>query len=116
MPTLATSPQKNSTTIKNESVSSTPSIPNQIDNSHLIDELKSLKLELDTVKKDSSQFQTDFKSVQTELLEFKKIQEEQTKKMQKKLQDLINEIDEEKKTRLALQVELERLKKTIMNN
>jgi len=115
-PILATSPPNNSTPIKNDSVSSTPSNLNQIDNSHLIDELKSLKLELDTVKKDSSQFQTDFKSVQTELLEFKKIQEEQTKKMQRKLQDLINEIDEEKKTRLALQVELERLKKTIMNN
>jgi hypothetical protein len=115
-PTITTSPPNTSTTIKTDSVSSTPSNQNQIDNSILIDELKSLKLELDTVKKDSSQFQTEFKSVQTELLEFKKIQEEQTKKMQRKLQDLINEIDEEKKTRLALQVELERLKKTIMNN
>ena len=115
-PTITTSPPNTSTTIKTDSVSSSPSNQNQIDNSILIDELKSLKLELDTVKKDSSQFQTEFKSVQTELLEFKKIQEEQTKKMQRKLQDLINEIDEEKKTRLALQVELERLKKTIMNN
>ena len=53
--------------------------------------------------------------MQIELVDLKKVHDEQMKKMQRKLVDLIGEIDEEKKTRLALQVELERLKKTIMN-
>ena len=81
----------------------------------LIDEVAYLKDELDTIKKNSTQSQSDYKSVQNELNDLKKVHDEQMKKMQRKLVDLINEIDEEKKTRLALQVELERLKKTIMN-
>ena len=80
------------------------------------DELAVLKLELDTVRKSSAQTQHEYKNVQNELNDLKKTHDDQMKKMQKKLHDLITEIDEEKKTRLALQVELERLKKTIMSN
>lgn len=83
---------------------------------NLMDELGALRLELDQVKKNSVKSQSDYKQVENELNELKKVHDEQMKKMQKRLQDLISEIDEEKKTRLALQVELERLKKTIMNN
>lgn len=80
------------------------------------DELALLKLELDTVRQNSFQTQFEYKNVQTELNDIKKSHESQMNKMEKKMFDLISEIDEEKKTRLALQVELERLKKTIMNN
>jgi hypothetical protein len=82
----------------------------------LLDEIHTLKNELDTVKKNSNQIKTDFKQVQNELIDLKMQHDDQMKKMQRKLFDLINEIDEEKKTRLALQVELERIKKTLMNN
>lgn len=88
---------------------------NCISQQSLIDEISYLKEELDSIKKNSSQIQNDYKSVQIELVDLKKVHDEQMKKMQRKLVDLIGEIDEEKKTRLALQVELERLKKTIMN-
>jgi hypothetical protein len=82
----------------------------------LVEEVSLLKQELDGVRKDSTQIQLDYKVVSGELNELKKNHDDQMKKMQKKLQDLIVEIDEEKKTRLALQVELERLKKNLMNN
>jgi SH3 domain-containing kinase-binding protein 1 len=82
----------------------------------LLEEISLLKQELDSVRKDSGQIQNDYKLVSGELSELRKNHDDQMKRMQKKLQDLISEIDEEKKTRLALQVELERLKKTIMNN
>ncbi len=82
----------------------------------LIEEISLLKQELDSVRKDSGQIQIDYKLVSGELSDLRKSHDDQMKKMQKKLQDLVSEIDEEKKTRLALQVELERLKKTIMNN
>lgn len=82
----------------------------------LIEEIGFLKQELDSVRKDSGQIHNDYKLVSGELNELRKNHDDQMKRMQKKLQDLISEIDEEKKTRLALQVELERLKKTIMNN
>ena len=85
-------------------------------NGTFADELAVLKLELDTVRKSSAQTQNEYKNVQNELNDLKKTHDDQMKKMQKKLHDLIAEIDEEKKTRLALQVELERLKKTIMSN
>ena len=81
----------------------------------LVDDMASLRQELDTVRKSSAQTQNEYKNVQNELNDLKKTHDDQMKKMQKKLHDLITEIDEEKKTRLALQVELERLKKTIMN-
>ena len=81
--------------------------------STLVEEIQHLRQELDLVKKESTQTHNDYKQVQTELSEIKKGHDEQMKKMQKRLQDLISEIDDEKKTRLALQVELERLKKTI---
>ena len=81
----------------------------------LIDEIGFLKQELEVVRKSSAQIQTEYKNVQSEMADLKKSHDEQMKKMQKNLQDLVTEIDEEKKTRLALQVELERLKKTVMN-
>lgn len=81
----------------------------------LLEEITILKQELDTVRKDSSQIHLDYKSVSGELSDLRNKHEDQMKKMQKKLENLVIEIDEEKKTRLALQVELERLKKTIMN-
>ena len=81
----------------------------------LADDLAVLKQELDTVRKNSAQTQNEYKNVQNELNDLKKTHDDQMKKMQKKLHDLVTEIDEEKKTRRALQVELERLKKTIMN-
>lgn len=80
---------------------------------NLVDEIQVLRQELDSIRKESSQTHADFKSVQSELGEVKKSHDEQMKKMQKRLQDLISEIDDEKKRRLALEVELERLKKTI---
>ncbi len=79
----------------------------------LMDEIQNLKSELDLVKRESAKTNAEHKSVQSELAELKRGHDEQMRKMQKRLQDLVNEIDEEKKTRLALQVELERLKKTI---
>ena len=85
-------------------------------NGTFADELAVLKGELDTVRKSSAQTQNEYKNVQNELNDLKKTHDDQMKKMQKKLHDLITEIDEEKKTRLALQVELERLKKTILSN
>ena len=88
---------------------------NCISQQSLVDEIGLLKEELDSIKKNSTQMQNDYKTVQSELTDLKKIHEEQMKKMSRKLVDLISEIDDEKKTRLALQVELERLKKTIMN-
>jgi predicted nucleic acid-binding Zn-ribbon protein len=81
----------------------------------LIDEIGFLKQELEVVRKSSAQIQTEYKNVQSEMADLKKSHDEQMKKMAKNLQDLVTEIDEEKKTRLALQVELERLKKTVMN-
>jgi chromosome segregation ATPase len=89
---------------------------NNNSSSEITEEMSNLKIELESMKKMSSQVQSDYKQVQTELSDLKKLHEEQMKKMQKRLNDLINEIDDEKKTRLALQVELERLKKTIANN
>jgi hypothetical protein len=79
----------------------------------LMEEIQNLKGELDLVKKESTRTNSDYKGLQSELGEIRRGHDEQMKKMQKRLQDLISEIDEEKKTRLALQVELERLKKTI---
>ena len=81
--------------------------------SRLLDEIQALKGELDVVRKESARTQNDHKGMQSELGEIKRAHDEQMKKMQKRLQDLVSEIDDEKKTRLALQVELERLKKTI---
>lgn len=80
------------------------------------DDLASMKQEIDLIKQSSIEMQNEYKKVQNELVEVKRHHDDQMKKMQKKLNDLIFEIDEEKKTRLALQVELERLKKTIMLN
>lgn len=82
----------------------------------LIDDIGFLKQELESVRKNSTQIQNDYRLVQAELVDMKRVHEEQMRKMQKRLQDMVTEIDEEKKTRLALQVELERLKKTIMNS
>jgi SH3 domain-containing kinase-binding protein 1 len=79
----------------------------------LLDEIQSLKGELDVVRRESARTHQDHKGLQSELGDIKRAHEEQMKKMQKRLQDLVSEIDDEKKTRLALQVELERLKKTI---
>ena len=100
----------------NKSINNTDEERLETLNGTFADELAVLKLELDTVRKSSAQTQHEYKNVQNELNDLKKTHDDQMKKMQKKLHDLITEIDEEKKTRLALQVELERLKKTIMSN
>ena len=82
----------------------------------LLDEIGMLKEELEAMKKNSAQIKTEFKQVKVELGDLRSLHDEQMRKMQRKLFDMVTEIDEEKKTRLALQVELERIKKTIMNN
>ncbi|CAF0913185.1 unnamed protein product [Brachionus calyciflorus] len=80
------------------------------------DDLVQLRQEIEAIKQSNHEVVGEYRKVQNELVEVRKQHEEQMKKMQKKLNDLIFEIDEEKKTRLGLQVELERLKKTIMLN
>lgn len=79
-------------------------------------DLSAMRQEIESLKQSALDAQTESKQVKMELIEIKKINEEQTKKMTKKMNELILEIDEEKKTRLALQVELERLKKIIWHN
>lgn len=79
-------------------------------------DLSAMRQEIESLKQSAMDAQTESKQVKMELIEIKKINEEQTKKMTKKMNELIMEIDEEKKTRLALQVELERLKKIIWHN
>lgn len=83
----------------------------------LIDELQSLRVECENIKKNAARSQQEIKSAyENELNELRRAHDDQMRKLHKNIQDIIVEIDDEKKTRLALQVELERLKKTIMNN
>lgn len=85
--------------------------------SSLVEELQTLRNEVESMKKSAVKSQQEMKSAyESEINELRRSHEEQMKKLQKNFQDVIVEIDDEKKTRLALQVELERLKKTIMNN
>jgi predicted RNase H-like nuclease (RuvC/YqgF family) len=87
-----------------------------VSNLTLVDEMSTLRHELDEVKKNATKNQAEYASVQSELNNLRKLHDDQIKRMEKQMHDLIAEIDDEKKTRLALHVELERLKKTIMNN
>lgn len=80
------------------------------------DEFNSLKMEMEAMKKLTSQIVADLKMVQSEASASKQASQEQILKMQKQLKELIDEIDEEKKTRLSLQVELERVKKTVSHH
>lgn len=83
----------------------------------LIEELQSLRVECESIKKNAARSQQEIKSAyENELNELRRAHDDQMRKLHKNIQDIIVEIDDEKKTRLALQVELERLKKTIMNN
>jgi septal ring factor EnvC (AmiA/AmiB activator) len=77
------------------------------------DEIKSLKQEIDLLRDLTNKLASDYKQLQIESRSQKQSCDEQLVKFQKKLKDLVDEIDDEKKTRLALQVELERIKKTI---
>ena len=94
-----------------------PNLSNSLNNSNqnLFDEINLLKEEIENVKMSSSKIQTDYQRVQGDIVDMKKSHDEQMRKMQRIVNELINEIDEEKKTRLALQVELERIKKNLMN-
>lgn len=76
---------------------------------NLAEDINFLKQELLAVRSEN-------KLIRNELSTTKTQHENQIKKITRNFTDLINEIDEEKKTRLALQVELERLKKTIEVN
>ena len=51
------------------------------------------------------------KEIKQQLGSMKRNHKEQIKKMQRILEDLVSEIDEEKKSRLAFHVEIERLEK-----
>ncbi|RNA32855.1 hypothetical protein BpHYR1_017175, partial [Brachionus plicatilis] len=82
----------------------------------VLDDLSALRQEVETLKVSAAEAHNESERVKVQLDQLKKINEEQTKKMTMKMNELIFEIDEEKKTRLALQVELERLKKTILLN
>ena len=75
----------------------------------LAEDISFLKQELIAVRSENKLIRNELNSTKTQ-------HENQLKKMNRNFTDLINEIDEEKKTRLALQVELERLKKTIEVN
>jgi SH3 domain-containing kinase-binding protein 1 len=77
------------------------------------EEIKNLKQEIELLKEFTTKLSNDYKQLQIESKSQKQSNDEQLQKFQKKLKDLVEEIDEEKKTRLALQVELERIKKTL---
>lgn len=53
--------------------------------------------------------------LQREVVQLREALEQTRKSQDKRINDLLAEIDEEKKVRLNLQVELERLKKMIAN-
>jgi len=76
-------------------------------NKEIFNEVDSLREQLNSVRSENGCIREELRSLKTE-------QEEAMRKMKKKFADLVSEIDEEKKTRLALQVELERIKKNIM--
>ncbi len=76
-------------------------------NKEIFSEVDSLRDQLNSVKSENKFIKEELKGLRAE-------QEEAMRKMKKKFADLVSEIDEEKKTRLALQVELERIKKNIM--
>ncbi len=72
-----------------------------------------MREEIETLKRTTDQILNDYKQLQHETRMQKQSYDDQIQKLQKALKDLVEEIDEEKKTRLALQVEIERLKKTV---
>jgi len=76
-------------------------------NKEIFNEVDLLREQLESVRSENGCIREELRSLKTE-------QEEAMRKMKKKFADLVSEIDEEKKTRLALQVELERIKKNIM--
>lgn len=77
---------------------------------------KTILDEVDLLKDQLQLVHNENKEIKQQLGSMKSKHEEQIKKMQRILEDLVSEIDEEKKTRLALHVEIERLKKNITLN
>lgn len=75
-----------------------------------------LEKEIGSLKEELAVARSENQGLQVELSTFRNQHDEQVKKLQLQMLDLVGEIDEEKKTRLAFQVELERMKKTIMTN
>lgn len=101
----------------NHHVLKTPSPPptytSPVHNNGNNEEVQHLKAELDTLKQLTLKLSNDYKQLQNETRTQKQTYDDQITRLQKKLKDLVDEIDDEKKTRLALQVELERIKKSI---
>lgn len=75
-----------------------------------------LEKEIGYLREELAEARSENQGLQVELSTFRSQHDEQVKRLQLQMLDLVGEIDEEKKTRLAFQVELERMKKTIMTN
>lgn len=92
-----------------------PLLNNTNSNHNNIDEINTLKSEIESLKKITFQLASDYQTLQNESRLAKQSSDDNINKLQKRLKDLIDEIDDEKKTRMSLQVELERLKKTVQS-
>jgi predicted RNase H-like nuclease (RuvC/YqgF family) len=62
------------------------------------EEIKNLKQEIELLKEFTTKLSNDYKQLQIESKSQKQSNDEQLQKFQKKLKDLVEEIDEEKKT------------------
>ncbi len=107
----ASSPPPYSTALNNSL--SNHSLQNDETNLKLKQEVETLRRTTEQLTFDYKQLSDDYKQLQAEQRTQKQYYDEQLQKLQKVFKDLVEEIDEEKKTRLGLQVELERLKKSV---